>query len=153
MSEPISSGAEPRRKNDLRNLGFEPGTVVADQTPSFTLEDLKTALFSSTYRDPKTLTVTLPEGRTVKVAVSMAEPRYSVTLDDATHDAPTFYAYPDWYIEGWVDDGLATATAQGLRVRMYAYSGGDDSPELEDMYAQIIPTSSTTEGDVFCVQA
>ncbi|OCC09542.1 hypothetical protein [Streptomyces sp. PTY087I2] len=158
MSELISSDTgKPHRKNDLRNLGFEPGTVVVDQRCGFTLDDLKTALFSSTYRDPKTLPVALPEGRTVKVAVSLAEPRYAVDLmtmdDDDYHGPVAFYPYPDWYIEGWVDDGIATATAQGLRVRMYVYYGGDrpDDSDLVEMYAQIIPTSGTTEGDIFCV--
>ncbi|MFJ2213483.1 hypothetical protein ACIQVO_13560 [Streptomyces sp. NPDC101062] len=127
---------------------------MAQQKPRFTVEDLKAALFTTKYSDPTTLTVMLPKGKTVQVAISKVEPRYSVNrikLEDDENSPVTSYEYPDWYVEGWVADGNATATSQGLRVRMFAFSCGDESPELDDMYAQIIPTYSYSEGEIFYV--
>lgn len=155
MSESNSPSAEaPARDSKLRELGFEPETLVANLTPRFTLEDIKAALFSTTYSNPKTLPVILPEGRRVQVAITKAEPRYNVNslkLEADENRPVTCYEYPNWYLEGWVVDGIATATAQGLRVRMFVYTGGDDSPEPDDMYAQVIPTFSYSEGEVFNV--
>jgi len=156
MSELSPSDAEKPHRDygNLRELGFEPETLVANQTPRFTLEDMKAALFSSTFSNPKTLTVKLPQGRTVQVAITKVEPRYNVNslkLERDKNSPATCYEYPDWYMEGWVVDGVATATAQGLRVRMFVYTGGDESPEPDDMYAQVIPTYSYSEGDIFYV--
>lgn len=149
MSEPKSSNSR-----QLRELGFQPETLVAHQRPRFTLADVQAALFDTTYSDPKTVTVLLPKGRRVQVAITRAEPRYSLNglKLEANENSPiTSYEYPDWYMEGWVVDGIATATSQGLRVRMFAYACGDDSPELDDMFAQVIPTYSYSEGEVFYV--
>ncbi|MGR6971410.1 hypothetical protein ACU639_17785 [Streptomyces cynarae] len=145
---------EPTRSNELRKLGFQPETLVAHQKPRFTIEDIKAALFSTTYSNPKTLTVILPKGHTVQVAITKAEPHYNVNglkLEADENSPATCYEYPDWYMEGWVVDGIATATAQGLRVRMFVYAHGDDSPEPDDMYAQVIPKYSYSEGEIFSV--
>ncbi|MFD4788332.1 hypothetical protein ACFWN1_14980 [Streptomyces sp. NPDC058459] len=154
MSVPIRPDEKPEREygGRLRKLSFEPGTLAVHQKPRFTIEELKAALFSATYSNPKTVTVKLPQGGTVQVAITRAEPRYEVDkTGEHPSDSPViFHEYPDWYLEGWVVDGTATPSAQGLRVRMIAYSCGE-SPELDDMYAQVIPTYECSEGDVFAV--
>ncbi|MCX4742777.1 hypothetical protein [Streptomyces antibioticus] len=154
MSEPNSTAEPPQRDHDeLRQLGFEGGTLVAQSKPRFTVDDLKAALFNTTYGSPKTIPVKLPRGRTVQVVITKAEPRYAPNAlkmsDEDYKGPPTCYEYPDWYIEGWVADGIASFDAQGLRVRMFVYACGDDSPELDDMYAQVIPTYPM--GEIFYV--
>jgi hypothetical protein len=155
MSEPASLKVHgPHRVygSYLRDMGFEPGTLVTQSTPRFTIVDLKVALFNTRYNDLVTVPVTLVAGstvHTVQVVISKMEPRYSVNLlrqDAAEGTEPdTFFEYPNWYLEGWIRDGLATHTSQGLRVRMYVTCFRDESPEFDDVYAQIIPNHSDSD--------
>lgn len=128
-----------------RQLGLEAGETVYNFLPGFNLDEVKAALFGSTYSSPQTLEVKLGEGSpTLRVVVASVTAFY---LPHAAHvgDSPVgvHHDEPNYRIEGWLTKSGFDPYNEVVRVRIVL---DWDGREFEGRF-QRIPENPDPNGE------
>ncbi|WP_406158250.1 hypothetical protein [Streptomyces canus] len=146
MSEKNSSGI---RTDGLKAMGFEAGTVVFSSDPRFTVDDLKTAVFSTRYSSRVTVPVQLSHDDLVQVSLHRV---HVVFAEDGPTNAPaerpkTYHETPEWRFDGWVED--VSSRFNGQPVRGYIVGVSDDTDTTPcRVYIQLISDSADPDGEI-----
>jgi hypothetical protein len=105
----------------------------------FTLDDVKAALFESTYSNPKYLVFKLDDENTMRVAVEAVRAVYS------TYERGLgCFERPDWMIYGWLPKSGYDPHPDIVRVRCYLQA--DRNGRFEGAEVQHVPTGDTSIG-------
>jgi hypothetical protein len=83
--------------------GFESGEMVLTYGPSFTLEEARESLFSSTYSRPRTITLAAADGsHRLPVVLTKAESVFVPYQHGPAERALGCWEYPEWRFEGFI---------------------------------------------------
>lgn len=138
---------EQRRRfnEDWKLLGIEPGETVFIIKPSFTLDDVKEALFGSTYTSPRTITVVL--GVPLQVVLTGTRQVYN-SFEYRSKDKPVGVQYnvPHWVFDGWLLKSGFDPYEEVVRVRLVFQADSDDG--TYDIYFQRVPTNPNPEEEI-----
>lgn len=133
--------------DNFKAKGFESGETVFEVSSELSLEDVKEALFGSTYADPKTIRIEVHNGKVVfDVVIDTAIQKYHPHQDYIGDSPLGCWKYPGWYIEGWLLKSGFDPYSKTVRVRMYL--DADSDGDYTEAYIQRIPKDPDPNGAI-----
>jgi hypothetical protein len=127
----------PELSDRLKECGFDPGIPVYDIDPlDFDRDQIKRALFDSTYRNPITVTFRsdqdewkdTPIGRGLEMVVELVRAVYVPCEPFVGSGLFGCYDKPEWYLRGFLYKSGSDPYPEV--VRMHAYLEVDGGPEV-----------------------
>lgn len=119
--------------------GLEQGAHIHEFMPEFTLDDLKSALFASTYSAPQPLPVNLDDAAaTLRVVVVSVTQIYIARTVEVTDGPLGCYEHPSWRIEGWLMKSGFDPYDEVVRVRI-VIDTKEALDEWDQAYIQRVP--------------
>jgi hypothetical protein len=154
----MTSDATPPGTGDDSDMRAESKDLAGDERPvherlflpdvptsvcdvEFTIDDVKAALFDSTYSDPNYLEFKLDDhGSTMRVAVEAVRAVYTTY-----NEGLGCFQTPDWMVYGWLPKSGYDPYPDIVRVRCFLSMDKDDI-HISEAEVQRVPTGDTSVG-------
>ena len=141
-----STQSDSNSDADYKAMGFEAGESIHQFTPRFSKQELRAALFDSTYNGPIALAIETDGSVHLKVIVALVKTVYIPNVV-ALNDSPLgCWQLPDFYLEGWLLKSGFDPYNEVVQVRAILRTQDSDDGSFDVGYIQRVPASPNPDG-------